>query len=100
MRDHLEAGMTLTELARIMGVNRVMLRRHAIAAGINLPGRPGARRKLPSTDELITRIGAGDEPAFIARAAGLTRTAVHASLYYSGYRIVGSRVIKKESGNA
>lgn len=96
MRDRLEAGMTLTELARIIGINRVTLRRHAIAAGIDLPGRPGARRKLPSTDELITRIEAGENPRDIAEAAGLTRSAVHASLYYAGLRTRDGRVFPKD----
>ena len=96
LRDRVDAGATLAQLAVITGLSASTVRRHCLAHGIALAGRPGRRRKVPPDDEIIRRIEAGERPSDIAKSCGAHPSAVHLSLYRAGLRLDRGRIFKKE----
>lgn len=96
LRDRIAAGVTLTAIAAETGISRSKLRRLCLAAGIELLGRPGPKRRLPSNVEMVELIERGITPTEIARAAGVNPAGVYLSLYAVGLRIENNRIYKKE----
>lgn len=97
LRELVQSGCTMTAIARELGVSRQTVANHMRLRGIEpVPRRPGPPPKLPSAEQIVERIEAGETATQIARAAGVTRPAVVTKLLRRGYALRGGEISRTQ----
>lgn len=101
LRRRFAEGARLLEVAAEVGCDRHTVVRHCRVHGIELPApQYGPVRRVPSTAEVLTRLGGGESATAIARTCGVTRPAIVRALDRDGFVLRDGIVTKKETSNA